>query len=301
MSERESNTQAVSSDSIPWLAELKKVPEEHRFLPLLAAFLPKISKLRLFKAHHMDRTKLLEAPMPTLDDLDPLIDALLQLREERRKTRGGNDRIPSPHSHNAYLSLKNAIGPDVGGFALNQDTTLDVVVDHATNSWSIGFGRYTELRGENLAELQARSRHIPAPTTALKFDPPRFMYMSAAEAAKLLGVAKSTVTRRIRRNEVIGFRVFKSNLYIPREQFMDLDVVPGVREVLNLFSIPSHGMDPVIDHKNAWVFLAGSFFYGDRDPRPIDRLRTAARNHGTQRVVVELTRVKRGLDRGDYT
>ena len=123
-------------------------------------------------------------------------------------------------------------------------------------------------------------------------------YLTASEAASMLGVAKSTVTGRIEKDEMVGFRMFKNALQVPREQFLDGNVVPGIPEILALFGTDTASAGR-IDHKAAWMFLASTIYAGDAEPRPIDRLRAAA---GTARIgnaVVELALAKESLDYGN--
>ncbi len=125
-------------------------------------------------------------------------------------------------------------------------------------------------------------------------------YLTAAGVARFLGVAKSTVTRRIEKNELVGFRVFKNALRIPKDQFMNGDVVDGLADILALFAIDGENGETVIDHKTAWAFLGSTVYPGDAAPRPIDRLRAASPQRSTGAVVAELARVKRSLDHGDH-
>lgn len=111
----------------------------------------------------------------------------------------------------------------------------------------------------------------------------------------MLGVAKSTVTRRIEKDEIMGFRMFTNALRVPREQFIDGDVVPGIPEILALFETET-GSGGRIDHKAAWMFLASTVYAGDVEPQPIDRLRAAAGTSGTGNAVVELALAKESLD-----
>ncbi len=120
---------------------------------------------------------------------------------------------------------------------------------------------------------------------------------SAAEAAAMLGVAKSTITRRIEKGEIIGFRGFKKSLRIPKDQFNDADVVAGIAAILALFACED---GTAYDHKQAWIFLCSTLYSGDSAPRPIDRLRAASRERPPQMIVAELTLVKESLDHGDH-
>ena len=124
--------------------------------------------------------------------------------------------------------------------------------------------------------------------------------LSAAHAADLLGVAKSTVTRKIEKNEVVGFRTFTNALRIPEEQFEHGDVVVGIPQVLALFTEESSEGQMHADHKGAWDFLTIVVYPGDAAPRPIDRLKAGMRSRKSHEVVAELGRVKESLDYGDH-
>ena len=154
-----------------------------------------------------------------------------------------------------------------------------------------------ELRGEDLRKLRRNAERFPPPEPSVHPDLPSDVYLTPASAAARLGVAKSTVTRRIAQDRLIGFRLFTRALRIPKDQFVGDDVVPGIRDVLILFA---RGEDGPVDHKAAWTFLNSDLFHGDRDPRPIDRLRTAAVNGTTTVLLSELAGKKDSLDRGDH-
>lgn len=165
---------------------------------------------------------------------------------------------------------------------------------------SIDIATEPVLEGQDLAALaEASTPETPPPVEG--FDTPLDDdCLTAAEAASLLGVAKSTVTRRIGKNELIGFRVFKHALRIPRDQFRNGDVVDGIPDILALFGIDSPGGETLVDHKAAWIFLASTVYPGDPAPRPIDRLRAASPGSPTSRVVEELALAKQSLDYGDH-
>lgn len=180
------------------------------------------------------------------------------------------------------------------------DMALNLTVDSTTGSLSIDLAAERVLKGQDLASLAAAVAPDPAPSVQ-DFDLPLDgSYLTAADTARFLGVAKSTVTRRIEKNELVGFRVFKNALRIPKDQFMNGDVVDGLADVLALFAIDSEKGETVIDHKSAWAFLGSTVYPGDAEPRPIDRLRAASPRLPTGAVVAELARVKRSLDYGDH-
>ena len=165
---------------------------------------------------------------------------------------------------------------------------------------SVNVGMESVLEGQDLSGLAAATTpHGPVPVQA--FDLPRDdVYLTAAGAAKFLGVAKSTVTRRIEKGGLIGFRVFKNALRIPKDQFKNGDVVDGVPDILALFEIVTEGGETAVDHKGAWVFLSSTIYPGDSAPRPIDRLRAASPRRLTRTVVAELALAKQSLGYGDH-
>ena len=176
------------------------------------------------------------------------------------------------------------------------DATLDLVFDTISRSCHIELPTAPELRGQDLAELRHNAERFPPPEPFAQADLPSDAYLSAAAAAERLGVAKSTVTRRVALNRLIGFRLFTRALKIPKDQFLGADVVPGVPDVLALFTGPLNSPD----HKAAWTFLNSRLFHGDDDPRPIDRLRAAAGTSATPALLSELALAKESLDRGDH-
>ena len=180
------------------------------------------------------------------------------------------------------------------------DTTLDFVFHRSSETWHLELSPGSELRGESLAELRRKAPLLPDPSEPPPYDLPGDAYFTVSAAAKHLDVDRSTVTRRVHRNEVIGFTVFKRALRIPKDQFLHADVVSGIPELLAMFPKPAATSDNLIDHRSAWAFLAGDLFHGDSEPRPIDRLRTADANGTTESVLADLARAKESLDRGDH-
>ena len=153
------------------------------------------------------------------------------------------------------------------------------------------------LRGEDLDELRRNAARFSPPEPSAPAGLASDAYLTATAAAELLRVAKSTVTRRIAQNQLVGFRAFTHALRIPKDQFDGDDVVPGVPDVLALFR---RSLDQTVDHRAAWAFLNSDLFRGAPDPRPIDRLRNAAATGATSTLLSELARTKESLDRGDH-
>ena len=159
-------------------------------------------------------------------------------------------------------------------------------------------GSVGELRGESFDDLRRKAPPLPQPETRLADT-----YFTVPAAAEYLAVDEHTIARRVASNELVGFTVFEPALRIPKDQFDGSNVVSGIPEVLDLFPNPADTSGHRIDHRSAWAFLAGDLFHGDHDPRPIDRLRTAAATgtpKATKLVLADLTRAKESIDRGDH-
>lgn len=156
---------------------------------------------------------------------------------------------------------------------------------------NLGVESETALVGQNLSALETITDGGDGP--AGHADPATDQFVSAQDVADELGVDKTTVTRRIKSNRLIGYQGFKRDWLIPRAQFRSGDVVPGIAETIALFGN---------DHRNAWFFLSSRFFYGDDDPRPIDRLRTLKRGDkaALEACISEFEAVKDSLDHGDH-
>ncbi len=147
------------------------------------------------------------------------------------------------------------------------------------------------LAGEDVSALEAITP-VDAPSGEFG-DPETDDFVSAQAIANELGVDKTTITRRIKNNKLLGYQGFKRDWLIPRAQFKDDNVVPGVAEMIKLFDN---------EHREAWFFLSSKFFYGDDNPRPIDRLRALRRNDKDklEACLAELESVKSGHDHGDH-
>lgn len=183
------------------------------------------------------------------------------------------------------------------GEAAPARVNIDLIEDGSGNV-SVSIGQEPPLEGQSLAAL---SEQDVVPLAA--FTSPgasEGSFLSAAHTADQPGVAKSTVTRKIEKNEVIGFRTFTNALRIPEEQFEHGDVVAGIPQVLALFTEESSEGQMHADHKGAWDFLTTVVYPGDAAPRPIDRLKAGMRNRRSHEVVAELGRVKQSLDYGDH-
>ena len=175
--------------------------------------------------------------------------------------------------------------------------SIDLIVNDS-GYVSVNTRKALILEGEDLTTLQ---RQVSKPLVTIHPSETRDgTFLSASEAAKLLGVAKSTITRRIEKNEVLGFRMFTNALRIPAEQFVDGSVVLGIPKVLEVFKKETINGKRYTDHRGAWYFLNTVVYPGDTAPRPIDRLKEAKTVQATEEVFAELCRVKESLDRGDH-
>jgi len=158
---------------------------------------------------------------------------------------------------------------------------------------SIGFDMESEatLVGEDLSVLETIS---DTDDMVVDFDDPETDdFISAQGISDELGVDKTTITRRIKNNRLLGYRGFKRDWLIPRAQFKNGNVLPGIAEIIALFDN---------EHRETWFFLSSRFFYGDENPRPIDRLRALKRSDkaGLEVCLAELKSVKSSHDHGDH-
>ena len=173
-------------------------------------------------------------------------------------------------------------------------------VDPSDEYLSIDLTTESVLEGEELATLAIASTPETSPPVEVFHVPVDDVYFTASKAAEYLGVAKSTVTRRIKNNELIGFRIFKNALRIPKDQFKDGDVVEGIPNVLSFFESHSAEGNTFVDHKAAWTFLASTIYPGNDAPRPIDSLRAVSTDRPVSAILEELASAKKSLDYGDH-
>ena len=251
-------------------------------LALATLIAPMIGRVRLLQNADGERPNILER---AIDGEDGAGDFRQEPASPAPALGQAGDAIGQPSSHRGSNDVNVFVG-----FSL----------DPADDSLSIDIATGPVLAGQDLAAL-ADASMPETPPPVHDFDiPPDDACFTAAEAARLLGVAKSTVTRRMGKNELIGFRVFKNALRIPRDQFRNGDVVDGVADILALFRIDSPDGKTLVDHKAAWTFLASTVYPGDAAPRPIDRLRAASPGRPTSRVLEELALARQSLDYGDH-
>ncbi len=273
---------AVGAELEQDLDELSEASSLTRGFGMLA-LLAKTHPIRIFEASGAGRTKVLDLPSGIAGGLatEPQLVAFRDMaRLVAEKCGGGGWR-------QAALAVSGA--------------GIDFTVDPDDCSLRIDVGDENILAGEDLAALVASVDPTGETAPAPGFGPQTVDdgYLTASEAASMLGVAKSTVTRRIEKDEMVGFRMFKNALRVPREQFLDGNVVPGIPEILALFGTDTASAGR-IDHKAAWMFLESTIYAGDAEPRPVDRLRAAAGTARTGNAVVELALAKESLDYGNH-
>ena len=262
-----------------FIAELMQASPPLTLGPVFAIlFALQINRVRLFHARRDGHTKVLERRVgrAVLDsEAEAQLGRLTSLDQAVR---------------DAMAELTN-----LGGVR-SIDIALDLTVGSADEALSTVIDTDPLLEGQDLSTLTSAGP-TPASSVAEFEFPTDESYLTAAEAAAMLGVAKSTITRRIEKGEIIGFRGFKKSLRIPKDQFNDGDVVAGIAEILALFACEDGA---TYDHKQAWMFLCSTLYPGDSAPRPIDRLRAASRERPPQTIVAELALVKESLDHGDH-
>lgn len=256
------------------IAELMQASRPLTLGPVLAIlFALQINRVRLFHAGQDGYTKVLER-------------------------RVGGAGLSAEGELEGLTSLDEAVrGAMVEMTKLGSMRSVDIALDLTVGALSADIDADALLEGQDLSTLTSDdpTRASSVPQIELSTDE---SYLTAAEVAAMLGVAKSTVTRRIEKGDLIGFRGFKKSLHIPKDQFINGDMVAGISEILALFEYEDGGT--AFDHKQAWKFLSSTLYPGDWAPRPIDRLRAASRERQTQTIVAELTLVKESLDYGDH-
>ena len=261
-----------------YIAELEEAPPFARQLGLATLLVSEINRIRFYMEAQGTYNKLLEL---RLDASTAEVEPELSWRAMFKKIV--HDLAPLQTDPDTLEDLDIAFG---------------FIVHNRERPWLHDDADRPFLQGQDLSTLTAATApDEPAPDFDLPCD---HDYLTANAAAKLLGVNKSTVTRRIKNDQIIGFRVFKKALRIPRDQFMDGDVVEGVARILTLFVTKTEDGGAELDHKRAWDFLGSTLYAGDSAPRPIDRLRDAVKQRRTSTVLAELALAKRSYDYGDH-
>lgn len=228
---------------------------------------PKVDRVRLFQDADSHRTMVRQVSLPK--SRKGLIEEL------------GKKGYKPKMRQELMAILERIVDPEI---------SVDLTLDMASGSISLAVEMEPALEGQDLSALTGEAPKISTPVfDDIPFDDE---YWSAEEAASNLGSAKSTITRHIKSNKLIGFKLFKNALYVPREQFDGKSMIKGVLEVLEMFDF---------DHRETWRFLSSSLFYGDATPRPIDRLRSMRPSDDLQACLSELKLAKHGFDYGDHT
>ena len=158
------------------------------FAILLAS---QINRVRLFQARRDGYTKVLERRVGR------------DVADSEAEAEAGRLTSLDQAVRDAMAELTN-----LGGVR-RIDIALDLTVGSADEALSTVIDTDPLLEGQDLSTLSSQG---PTPATSVaEFElPTDESYLSAAEAAAMLGVAKSTITRRIEKGEIIGFRGFKS-------------------------------------------------------------------------------------------
>ncbi len=169
------------------------------------------------------------------------------------------------------------------------EIAVDLTMDMESGAVSLAVEMEPALVGQDLSLLAKAGAGEEYPT--FEDEPFDNAYWSAEEAAEEFGVAKTTITRRIKKNELIGFRLFKNALYVPKDQMVGHLPIKGLSDVLRLFGN---------EHYEAWKFLTSSVFYGEETPRPLDRLKACKSEEALKACLSELEAAKEGFDYGDH-
>ncbi|WP_156798342.1 hypothetical protein [Ahrensia sp. R2A130] len=173
--------------------------------------------------------------------------------------------------------------------AFTSERLIGLIVDKESGTLFLNESTLPPIEGQDLSALAQSVTDISIPEFE---DKPSDDYWTADKTARELNVAKSTITRQVKTNKVVGFKLFKNGLYIPKDQFDGGMVISGVENILAIFEF---------DHHEAWRFLSSSLFYGDKNPRPIDRLRNARTEAERADCLSELGSAKRGFEFGDFS
>ena len=277
---------ASQEDSISslksYITELNELEPSQRRIALAAFLALKIVRVRMFKSNHQGTSAVAESSMSPYAEVE---DVCLNL----------SNAVDFPATPLAILDTLSK--SENGKRALAPVANIDLVTDESGNV-TLNIGQEGSLEGEDLATLQRQT--MDTLSTPDLSDTDDGAFLSASDAASLLGVAKSTITRKVDKNEVIGFCVFTNALRIPSEQFVDGSVVSGIPQVLEMFTEETVDGERYTDHRGAWYFLNTVVYPGASSPRPIDRLKASMRNRKSHEVIEELGRVKESLDHGDH-
>ena len=157
-----------------------------------------IGHVRLFQTTQDKRPNVLEWSTDTDTRSSVFLSGPANLATEMEQFKDTLEKLSSPRS------------------ASDIDVFLGLSFDPTDESLSVDVTTEPVLEGEDLATLAAASTAATSPRVEDFLVPLDDVYFTASKAAELLGVDKSTITRRIRKNELIGFRIFKNALRIPK-------------------------------------------------------------------------------------
>ena len=282
MSEYEFRQGDLLSAFKTYINELNGLEPAKRRIAIAVLLASVVDRVRLLNSNDDTLPPIAESSMGSTDASADFLAALIRV-------------IDFPKS--SLPALSESLTDEVGGSAAAFSACIDFVAD-GSGRVSFNIGHTPSLEGENLLDLDTQDI---APLSEIDaHDTTEGSFLSAARAADLLGVAKSTITRRIDKNEMIGFCAFTNKLQIPAEQFQDGTVVPGIPQVLAMFNEETVEGETYADHKRAWRFLDTVVYPGSLSPRPIDRLREGLRNRTSDDALAELNHVKESLDYGDH-
>jgi|TARA_R110002126_G_C10490653_1_gene504155 hypothetical protein len=212
--------------------------------------------------------------------------------DSQRKTMVKEVALPKRQGKpSGYRRGKGLIDKDLLAM-LDQIEDPEISVDLSLNldsgAVSLAVEMEPALVGQDLSALASETTDAKLPI--FEDEPFDDSYWSADEAATYFDVAKSTITRKVRAGDLIGFKLFKNALYIPKEQVDGKSLVRGISDVLKSFEG---------EHYDAWQFLTSDIFYGEPLPRPLDRLRNA-KGDSLQDVLSEVKVAAKGFEFGDH-
>lgn len=251
-----------------YMQELAEGAAANGHLPSVGDILgQRIDRMRLWQDDKNGRFKVKEVALPKL----PVSTVAFQATPGEKRS--------APLDTDLVTVLDQISDPEIA---------VDLTLDMDSGTVSLDVEVEPALVGKDLASLGKSKDAVSTP----EFDDVDFedAYWTAEEAARALGTVKSTITRRIRANELIGFRLFKNALHIPKEQVEGKIPMQGIPQMLALFDD---------DHYATWAFMTSAVFYGSSYRRPIDKLK-AAKPAELAACLDEIKLAKEGFDYGDH-
>lgn len=222
----------------------------------------RIDRVRLWHFDSQSKTMVKEVALP-----------------KRLGTSKGHRRGKSPIDKDVIAMLERIEDPEI---------SVDLSLNLDSGAVSLAVKMEPALVGQDLSALAGDTADEVLPV--FEDEPFDDSYWSAEDAAAHFGVAKSTITRKIKADELVGFKLFKNALYVPKEQVEGKTLVKGISDVLKAFDS---------EHYDAWQFLTADVFYGEPLPRPLDRLRSA-KGDSLQDVLAEIKVAAKGYEFGDH-